>query len=560
MSRKDEPMPPLPTPEARQSRSSGQSAARYPSAVEPITSSNPIIHRGSTGPMDFEQVQCSSKLKPGEILDQRYQIEEVLARGAMGWVYRGRHLHIDRVTALKVLDVDQAILNTSEYRERFCYEAQVIASLDHPNVIRVFDFGFFGSRHIPYIAMQFLDGHDLLREIEDKTITPTRALRFVDQALSALAIAHMRHIVHKDLKPANLFVQHPNTAMERLIVLDFGVARMQADEENAGMTRVGEIAGTPEYLPPEYITRQQVTPSLDVYSMALVLIELLIGRSLISGATPMERLLMHLKGPLQVPEPLASSVLGPVLKRALAPDHLQRYSDAAELLVALRKAEHGFLKEVRAGLFEGPKAPASTRPRGLVPFKEFTSSPLDKSPGRASGRERATADPAASPFSPVRKKDASTNPAAPLVSVERSSNSRSTTPGVGRIDITGEYLLEGQTPPRSRGVQPSGGGPFTRDQQTPPRGKKMGVSSVPRGFKRPRSGTQHKALGSGGDSQVVEFEKLFDRAVAAARKQLYEKALRLFLRCQAIQPGHRMVEHNISALNRRLNGKNKKKR
>jgi len=185
----------------------------------------PTIQRPETGTVDVDRTtgQLSrisrsehidtSRLDVGAVIDERYLVEDVLANGSMGWVYRVRHLHLDCIMALKVLDTDQPVLSSHDYRERFRYEAQTVAAINHPNVIRVSDFGFFGPRSIPYMVMEFLEGHDLRHEIDHTSITPTRALDLVEQALSALDAAHHRGIVHKDLKPANLFLAYPNPCL-----------------------------------------------------------------------------------------------------------------------------------------------------------------------------------------------------------------------------------------------------------------------------------------------------------------------------------------------------------
>ncbi len=101
-----------------------------------------------------------SQLIPSEIVDNRYEIQNVLAKGGMGWIYLARHLYIDRLTVIKVLDIEQPILNNEDYRTRFCYEAKVAANIEHPNIIKIYDFGFI-ENNAPYIAMQFLEGHNL---------------------------------------------------------------------------------------------------------------------------------------------------------------------------------------------------------------------------------------------------------------------------------------------------------------------------------------------------------------------------------------------------------------
>ena len=455
--------------------------------MPPSTSKRP-----TTTPLKVAGAQLSSQLEIGTVVDQRYLVEASIASGAMGWVYKTRHLQIDRPTAIKVLDVDQPILDTLEYRERFCYEAQVVAAIDHPNVIKIFDCGFFGPRDIPYIAMQYLEGHDLGEEIKKKPVNPLRALRFMDQALSALSVAHQQGIVHKDLKPANLFIQHPYTPNERLIVLDFGVARMQHEENGPGMTQIGEIAGTPEYLPPEYITRQTVSTALDVYSMALVFIELLTGESVIKGRSAMERLMMHLRGPIPIPAVIEQSVLAPLLRRSLNPNPVQRFKNATGLLKALRGVESTFIEEIKRGLFSHSTAESFSRPRS----SRKISAPLPTSQPNPWNPPRASTTP-----TPQR---ALQNVPGPLIQVANRQASSS------------QAVIAPQSP------------------LSPPK-----IS--PRALQRP-----------GQPAQESDFKELFRQAVAATRQRLYSDALELFEECLRLKPGHRLVERNIMALQRRL--------
>jgi serine/threonine-protein kinase len=185
--------------------------------------------------------------------------------------------------------------------------------------------------------MELLVGHELETEIDDTGgLEPGRAITLMKTCLDALAKGHVAGIVHKDLKPANLFLTHPNSPRENLVILDFGVARKN-DPDNAKhkMTETGAFNGTPQYLSPEYIQDQIVTPALDVYQVGLILVEMLTGQVVVSNDNPYECIISHCTGDLKLPPSLMAGTLGPVLKKALALDPNDRYRDAAAFMSAL---------------------------------------------------------------------------------------------------------------------------------------------------------------------------------------------------------------------------------
>jgi len=287
-------------------------------------------HRGGT-PRAVSAVD--DLFPPQTIVDQRYIILERMSRGGVGDVYRASHLHMGRTVALKVLrDTDPHI--GDDVRRRFVGEAQIIAQLDHPNIVRVHDMGFAGSSLRPYIVMELLEGHDAARELEvGGPMAPWRAIPLWVELLSAVAEVHDQGFVHKDLKPSNLFLLRPTSRVERLVLLDFGVARRTLDTGH--ITRAGHFVGTCQYLAPEYIREQVVSPAFDVYQMGLSLVEMMTGRPVVEAIDVDSCLLKHCNGQLSIPDWLNEGALGELLRRALAVDPSARWEDGRAFRDAL---------------------------------------------------------------------------------------------------------------------------------------------------------------------------------------------------------------------------------
>ena len=279
----------------------------------------------------------------GTILDKQYEITGYIGQGAYGAVYEGRQSSIGRRVAIKVM---KSRLDANA-RARFLQEAQAAAIIDHPNVVTIHDFGVHDNAH-PYIVMEHLEGHDLDEELKaNGALEMGRALRLFVGCLDALGEVHAKGIVHKDLKPSNLFIKHPGTRREALMILDFGVARVtdgSGDElskpSDARRTQTGKVLGTPRYMAPEYIRSQIATPALDVYQMGLIIAEAISGKPLINASSGISAMMAHSEGSLEIPQMVQDDeVLGPILLKAMAKEHTERHPDAWALMKDLESVQ-----------------------------------------------------------------------------------------------------------------------------------------------------------------------------------------------------------------------------
>jgi serine/threonine-protein kinase len=275
-------------------------------------------------------------LKTGTVLDGRYEITGFVGAGGFALVYKAREMAIGRDIAIKILSAPREGDDFINYRNRFMREAQTAARVRHPNVVTIHGFGVLENQ--PYIVMELLEGYDLNDELRKLgPMTPTRALKHLGDVLDALGEAHQQGVIHKDLKPANLFIHHPGTRREVMKVLDFGIACI--GPKGGHLTTTGQLMGTPRYYAPEYIKNQVVTPALDVYQMGLILVEVFTGKPVVNADDPYVCLMRHSDGDLEVPEVLLESPLGPVILKALDGDHQSRFTDCHEFRRALEEID-----------------------------------------------------------------------------------------------------------------------------------------------------------------------------------------------------------------------------
>jgi len=276
----------------------------------------------------------------GEVLDNRYTVLERIGRGGMGVVYRAEQHLIKRIVALKVLR--REVVQDETAVKRFLTEAQAIASLDSRHTVTLYDFGVTRDGLL-YYTMELLKGHPLSWIIrKEAPLDVGRAARLVIQVCDSLKEAHDRGILHRDLKPDNLFVVERDDR-EMIKVVDFGIAKLVGDSSVESVTRTGMIVGTPQYLSPEQALGNPVVPASDLYSLAIVLYELLAGVPPFQDETPMKTLWCHVRDPLP---PLSSknpSVQVPrsieaFLARALEKEPGRRFPTAVAFRDALRKA------------------------------------------------------------------------------------------------------------------------------------------------------------------------------------------------------------------------------
>jgi serine/threonine-protein kinase len=274
----------------------------------------------------------------GRVLADRYQLTGVLGRGGMGVVYRGVQLAVDRPVAIKV--VSRTLAKDPRAVQRFQREAKVSSKLQHPNAIRVYDFGLTDDGLL-FLVMELLDGRELSRELKALGRLPVhRAVNIAVQALKALHEAHGYGIVHRDLKPSNVFLQDLAGETDIVKVMDFGIAKM-VHGDGAELTNVGLIVGTPTYMSPEQIRGWQVDARSDLYALGVILFEMVAGRVPFRGDSQLAVMVAHTREP---PPPVSSVVEGPgvealdgVLARLLAKEPADRPASALHAMALLHR-------------------------------------------------------------------------------------------------------------------------------------------------------------------------------------------------------------------------------
>jgi beta-lactam-binding protein with PASTA domain len=269
----------------------------------------------------------------GSVFDGRYRIERKLGAGGMADVYLAEDQELGRRVAIKILNDRHAA--DDSFIERFRREAKNAAGLSHPNIVSIYDRGEAEGTY--YIAMEYLDGRSLKELIVGRGPAPIKvAIDYARQILAAVGFAHKHGIVHRDIKPHNVLVGGEG----RLKVTDFGIARSGASQ----MTEVGSIIGTAQYLSPEQARGAPVDQTSDLYSVGVVLYEMLTGQVPFTGDTPLEIAMKHLSEIPRPPSELRPEVphdLDSVVLRALAKEPAERYQSADEMDADLARVAEG---------------------------------------------------------------------------------------------------------------------------------------------------------------------------------------------------------------------------
>lgn len=268
------------------------------------------------------------------LIAEHYEILDELGRGGMSTVYRAIDHATQREVALKILHVHDQL---EQIQRRFFGELLSTSGVHHPNIVRIHDFGISTDLGLPFIVMDLLNGTDLESWLQDNGRLPAaRALPLFHGLLGALAALHERGIVHKDIKPSNIFFNAAGAWNESLILTDFGIAHCL---ETSRATPLGMLACTPQYCAPEYLTHQIVSPSTDVYQMGLVLLESLFGWPLVSESSIPLTVLAHCEGTLRIPRLALHSPLRELIHGSLSRTPDARFPNAVLMQQALSRID-----------------------------------------------------------------------------------------------------------------------------------------------------------------------------------------------------------------------------
>ncbi|MGC4745013.1 protein kinase domain-containing protein [Micromonospora sp. DT201] len=291
-------------------------------------------------------------LSPGVQLGNRYRLDERIASGGMGDVWRGTDQVLGRTVAVKSLL--PALLDDPDFAERFRGEARTMATINHPGVVDVYDFG--NDQQIAFLVMEYVEGDALSSTLSRVgRLTPARTMALVAQAADALHAAHEKGIVHRDVKPGNLLVRPNGT----LVLTDFGIARSDLVGQ---LTAAGSVLGTASYISPEQATGGVATPASDVYALGVVAYQCLAGRRPFEGDNPLDIAMRHVR---ETPRALPSDIppqVRALVERALAKDPTARWPSAAALAGVARQLKAALSQQARAGGNSGPVSAAPASP------------------------------------------------------------------------------------------------------------------------------------------------------------------------------------------------------
>jgi len=244
----------------------------------------------------------------GRILGERYQILELLGEGGMALVYRANHIQLERMVAVKVMY--DHLTKQENFQARFNEEARLVAKLQHPNIIHVYDFEAIKAEPLYYMVIELINGPSLSRQLAElkahgEKLSLQEVIRISRDVASALAYAHANGMMHRDVKPSNVLLD----SKQRVLLSDFGIARMIIPTAGNGqMTTSGRVLGTPEYMAPEQALGEKGDPRSDLYSLGIMMYEMTTNQLPFSADTPYAIVLRHINDIPQPPHVLNSGI------------------------------------------------------------------------------------------------------------------------------------------------------------------------------------------------------------------------------------------------------------
>ncbi len=329
----------------------------------------------------------------GTVVGERYRLLSVLGSGGMGTVWFAEHVRLRTAVAVKLLRQDESSDPTQ--LARFEREARSVSQLQHPNVIRVFDYGVHDALGA-YIAMEYLEGEDLACLLRRHgALAVPDVLFLAAEVASALALAHARGLVHRDLKPGNIFLADPGTPPRVVKVLDFGIAKaFEMRPETPSLTRTGHVVGSPHYMSPEQASDQPLSPATDLYSLGVVLHECLTGVRPFQATAPVKVLVKHLQEPPppitgeHIPEDLKALVSALLSKSPL--DRPPSAEDVRERIAAIEETRRRAGDREEAGLPLGVPLLAETREAVALDSGDLVFASSTRGERKVVGPRRAT--------------------------------------------------------------------------------------------------------------------------------------------------------------------------
>jgi serine/threonine-protein kinase len=286
----------------------------------------------------------------GRVIQDRYTLTAVVARGGMGKVYKAEQRPLNRVCAVKVLNPNYAGDQDPEFEKRFFLEASIAAKLTHPNSVTVFDYGRTeGDDGFYFMAMEYLEGQTLQRGIREAGFfTEERTCHVARQICRALREAHGLGVIHRDLKPANVFLVQHGDESDFVKVLDFGLVKNVSDSKTEDLTQTGLFMGSPKYMAPEQIQGQRVDARTDIYALGVILYEMLVGKVPFDRPNSVHILMAHVNEPppdMRVVNPhlAISAELEALVASCLAKNPDQRPDSMDAVLTALKRTAGGTL-------------------------------------------------------------------------------------------------------------------------------------------------------------------------------------------------------------------------
>jgi eukaryotic-like serine/threonine-protein kinase len=337
-------------------------------------------------------------LSPGVLLGGRYRLDERIASGGMGDVWRGTDEVLGRTVAVKILL--PALLEEPGFAERFRGEARTMATINHPGVVDVYDYG--SDQQIAFLVMEYVEGDALSRTLSRVgRLTPARTMALVAQAADALQAAHEKGIVHRDVKPGNLLVRPNGT----LVLTDFGIARSAMVGQ---LTAAGSVLGTASYISPEQAAGGTATAASDIYALGVVAYQCLSGHRPFEGDNPLEIAMKHVREQARaLPGDIPPAIRG-IVEQSMAKDPAARFQTAALLGAVARQAAANLGTAPANRTASPPARPSSPAPTSS-PGPGSTPTPPRTTPSYPP----APASPVAAPPAPVSQQPYRPAPAAP---------------------------------------------------------------------------------------------------------------------------------------------------